>query len=78
MDRHFEIAMVAGTLAALWAYALRQRLRAGNVQLGWGPISRAGSPSAYWSLIVFLALLEVTWIGVALTSLVSWLMPHQI
>ena len=75
MNRDLEIALVSGALAIVWGYALQLRLREGFVQPIWKPITRQNNPSAFWTVMLFGALGEVVFVGLAVTHLMAWLRP---
>jgi hypothetical protein len=73
MNRDLEIALVSGALAIFWGYALQLRLREGFVQPIWKPITRQNNPCAFWTVMLFGALGEVVFVGLAVTHFLTWL-----
>jgi hypothetical protein len=73
MDRNLQIALVSSALAVVWGYGLRQRLRIGDTQIQFKMIYRRDNPGTFWTIMIFVGIIEVAFVGMAVTYFAAWL-----
>jgi hypothetical protein len=75
MDRHLEIAFVSGALAVAWAFIFRLRLREGYTRIKELTVLQQDKLGQFWTVMLFLGLIEAGFVGLAVVNFVAWLSP---
>jgi len=78
MDRRLSIALLAGLLALLGTYGLRQVLRIGVTSFKYQEIRRDTNPTDFWIAVILVSLIILGVAALSAVSLVDWLFDRPL